>query len=293
MTAGAKVTIAVVILFAVLLGVYYGFGGMARAGLDDVEPGAEPGSEAPAATAETARIDPPVVTLQERPAARIDAPRGGVLTESVSRAMEQLPPAAADVESDVLARDMIPAVPRTSPGAEPPAAAAPSPALRVGEQQPVQPLGVNQPRNAVRPAAPALPPGTESYESYTVREDDSLWTIAADFYGDAVRWPDIARANPQIDPNRLRIGQTLRMPPRERPPAELPAGRRQRDQERAGWVGSGIEYVVRHGDTLSTIAKAYLGEASQWRAVYEANRATIGGDPDRLKVGMRLRIPAR
>jgi nucleoid-associated protein YgaU len=28
-----------------------------------------------------------------------------------------------------------------------------------------------------------------------------------------------------------------------------------------------------------------------WRAIYDANRTAIGGDPDRLEVGMRLRIP--
>jgi nucleoid-associated protein YgaU len=50
-------------------------------------------------------------------------------------------------------------------------------------------------------------------------------------------------------------------------------------------------YTVRSGDTLSRIAQSQYRDATMWRAIYDANRTAIGGDPDRLEVGMRLRIP--
>lgn len=53
----------------------------------------------------------------------------------------------------------------------------------------------------------------------------------------------------------------------------------------------GSEYTVRQGDTLSHIAQAQYGRASQWRRIYEANRDQLD-DPDRIQPGQVLKIPA-
>ncbi|MGE5552824.1 MAG: LysM peptidoglycan-binding domain-containing protein [Betaproteobacteria bacterium] len=50
--------------------------------------------------------------------------------------------------------------------------------------------------------------------------------------------------------------------------------------------------VVKPGDSLYTIAKAQLGSGSKWRTIYDANKATIGPDPNKLTVGMKLVMPA-
>lgn len=44
------------------------------------------------------------------------------------------------------------------------------------------------------------------------------------------------------------------------------------------------------GDTLSAIAKKYYGDASKYHRIFEANRDQLS-DPDKIKVGQRLRIP--
>jgi polar amino acid transport system substrate-binding protein len=54
---------------------------------------------------------------------------------------------------------------------------------------------------------------------------------------------------------------------------------------------AGGEYVVQAGDTLSTIAGRLYGDVGAWRALWEANKATIGDDPNRIRVGMRLELP--
>jgi hypothetical protein len=51
------------------------------------------------------------------------------------------------------------------------------------------------------------------------------------------------------------------------------------------------DYVVQPGDTLRSIALERYGDAEQWRRLYDANRETIGADPDALIAGVRLRIP--
>lgn len=51
-------------------------------------------------------------------------------------------------------------------------------------------------------------------------------------------------------------------------------------------------YVVRSGDTLSGIAARFYGHASEWQKIYSANQHVIGSNPNRIRPGMRLLIPA-
>lgn len=49
-------------------------------------------------------------------------------------------------------------------------------------------------------------------------------------------------------------------------------------------------YTVQRGDTLSAIAGRLLGSQGEWRALWEANRATVA-DPNRISPGQVLRLP--
>jgi len=53
----------------------------------------------------------------------------------------------------------------------------------------------------------------------------------------------------------------------------------------------GTSYTVQKGDTLSHIAKARYGKASEWQRIYAANRDQLD-DPDRIQPGQVLKIPA-
>lgn len=50
-------------------------------------------------------------------------------------------------------------------------------------------------------------------------------------------------------------------------------------------------HIVKKGDCLWNIAKAYYGDGSKFKTIYEANKETIGSDPTKLTVGMVLQIP--
>jgi nucleoid-associated protein YgaU len=51
-------------------------------------------------------------------------------------------------------------------------------------------------------------------------------------------------------------------------------------------------YEVKPGDSLSKIAKAHYGKASDWQRIFEANRDVVK-DPDMIHPGQRLKIPPK
>ncbi|MGW2818145.1 transglycosylase family protein [Streptomyces sp. NPDC001415] len=57
--------------------------------------------------------------------------------------------------------------------------------------------------------------------------------------------------------------------------------------ESAPAAPAGGSYTVRSGDTLSAIAAAH---GTRWEALYAANKAVIGGDPDLILPGQQLKI---
>jgi len=51
-----------------------------------------------------------------------------------------------------------------------------------------------------------------------------------------------------------------------------------------------LYYTVKSGDSLSKIAKEYLGDAMAYTKIFEANREVIK-DPDLIYPGQKIRIP--
>jgi nucleoid-associated protein YgaU len=49
-------------------------------------------------------------------------------------------------------------------------------------------------------------------------------------------------------------------------------------------------YTVQSGDTLSKIAKQFLGNANAYPAIFDANRDQLA-DPDKIRPGQVLKIP--
>jgi nucleoid-associated protein YgaU len=58
-------------------------------------------------------------------------------------------------------------------------------------------------------------------------------------------------------------------------------------------AAAATQYVVQPGDTLRSIARDQYGDAELWQTIYQANRSTIGPNPDALVAGKALQIPAR
>ena len=246
MSAGTKVSVAIIVLFGVVLGVYYAFGGPPQKDADTS------GELSPA----------------------LEDPAGAM---NVAPTVGPADPTEAASSPEMSARDPILASHGASAGTQPQTAQIPEDVwvLRA-------PLLQDEPRTA---------PPIVQYTDYIVREDDSLWTIADGWFGEPARWQEIADANPQVNPDRLRVGQRLRLPATTSTVALNRAAAIERPTTPVTPRTNDRFYTVRSGDTLTHIAKLQYRDTDRWRVIYEANRAAIGWDPDRLKVGMRLRIP--
>jgi nucleoid-associated protein YgaU len=169
------------------------------------------------------------------------------------------------------------------------------PAVRpLSEPRPAAPAQVETAESvAAAPTAAALaatPPAAP--RQYDVRPGESLSVIAQRYYG-SVRFTDaLAEFNGLDDPDLLRAGHHLRMPPASeltgpRPdvaavgPSAAPADA----------TPTCASYRIRPGDSLSGIARRFLHSPGQWRALYELNRDVID-DPDNIRVGSVIKVPA-
>lgn len=71
-------------------------------------------------------------------------------------------------------------------------------------------------------------------------------------------------------------------------------GRKKKAGGAAQQAAGGFKRVrVRAGDTLSELAQKHYGDADKWRRIYRQNRKRIGGDPNKIQVGTKLRIRSK
>lgn len=117
-------------------------------------------------------------------------------------------------------------------------------------------------------------------QTYTVRKGDTLSAIASRY---GTNWKELAAFNNLSDPNRLRVGQEIRIPGGLSAPAgasySAPSSSRP-----AAPVSPGSTYVIQKGDTLSGIARRSGVTVAELKA---AN----GLSGSRIIAGKSLTIP--
>jgi nucleoid-associated protein YgaU len=87
-----------------------------------------------------------------------------------------------------------------------------------------------------------------------VQRGDSLWKLAEEHLGNGARWHELAQLNPEIsDPNVIHAGDSIRL-----------ASQSQESQ-------SAKRFIVRPGDTLSSVAQAEFGNARAFPCIASAN----------------------
>lgn len=120
---------------------------------------------------------------------------------------------------------------------------------------------------------------------YTVKEDDTLFTIAEKYYNDGSKYEEIAKSNNLSDVNDITVGQVLEIP-REESSANLGTG----GGNNTIW-GPKIEdntYTVQEGDWLSTIAARAYGDIYAFNKIAQANNIP---NPDLIYPGQVLNLP--
>ncbi|MDX2132532.1 MAG: LysM peptidoglycan-binding domain-containing protein [Planctomycetota bacterium] len=174
--------------------------------------------------------------------------------------------------------------PGLTPAPTPPPAPAPE---EVQPEKPAPPTPAPQ-----KPAPPAV--RAPEFDDYVIREGDTLASIARRRYGRSELAEAIARANPLMDPNRLKVGRTIRVPrdPSNVQGEPLPGQPDPSPTPTPPPAGAERTYVVKSGDTLSGIAKSVYGDPRLAGVIFDANRDVLD-DEHSLKIGQTLRIPPR
>ena len=141
---------------------------------------------------------------------------------------------------------------------------------------------------AMSAATPTTLPSTGD-RTYTIKPGQTLSSIAAEVYGNSRFYVAIMRANPSINPNRLRAGTKISLP-------DISDVKPDTTVKTETTSRSGVElantYKVQPGDNLYRIAKTLFGSPRQADAIYALNRELIGPDKTRLHVGMVLKLPS-
>jgi nucleoid-associated protein YgaU len=73
-------------------------------------------------------------------------------------------------------------------------------------------LGLNHPSEADKVAPKPAP--KPAYRSHKISRGDTLGHIARKYLGRASRWREIAKLNPKLNPNNLKLGETIKIPPK-------------------------------------------------------------------------------
>lgn len=133
---------------------------------------------------------------------------------------------------------------------------------------------------------------------YTVRENDSLWRIAAREYGDGHLHSRLAAYNAGRigDDGEILVGSELLIPSRAELESGAPGPRERalskRELPKRESASKIRRYTVKRGDTLGEIAASLLGSAKRWPEIVDLN-ADVIDDPESVPVGAVLKIPAR
>lgn len=141
----------------------------------------------------------------------------------------------------------------------------------------------------VSPDAGVVPP---DFVQYTIQPGDSFQSIAERFFGAGAQGETVARANPLVDPRRLRAGRVILVPKDPSNIQGVPALKTPVESGSRSPQTSGAQrtYTVQKGDSLSAIAQKLLGASRHAEAIFQANRFTMASK-DALKVGQVLIIP--
>ena len=147
-----------------------------------------------------------------------------------------------------------------------------------------------QPPRQVTPDATSLradPGPTPAGQTHVVKAGDTYSKISLAVFGTSKHYAAIEQANPGVDPTRLKPGTTINLPVvNTKQPTATPAA-----NGAAAAIDPQKEYKVQPNDSLYTISLRLYGKADRMEKIYELNKAVIGDDMARVKVGMVLKLP--
>lgn len=262
------------------------------------------------------------------PTSMAQQPAGTSADEPVAPTTQAAAPAEIKMGQKLAGHPAEPAVPGFVPAHGPGSQSLPPAARTDTVPSPMSsPSGLAADSNNTAPSASGLPTSEGRERRYVVEAGDSLYQIAQTSYGDGTLHKALAEYNKDklSSPTAMRVGVTLRIPPkdvllgeatlgpaarqdtaplnltptpgptlasREPAPSTPAASKTPAKPETKPEASAPRSYTVRSGDTLGSIARTQLGSSRRWNEILDLNRKTIGQAED-LKIGMVLKLPAR
>lgn len=155
----------------------------------------------------------------------------------------------------------------------------------------------------------------ENLKTHSVASGESLFLIAAKYYGNGNMWKELAKFNGMDKSGAVRVGMKIKVPSKEallgrtvvnnspasndpglkiiKPAPPVPSTKTTSPSKPATSKPGKIElasYTVKRGDTLGDISKRTLGTSKRWEEILELNKLE---DEDDLKPGAVLKLPAK
>lgn len=121
---------------------------------------------------------------------------------------------------------------------------------------------------------------------YTVKQGDTLFTIAQKYYDDGFKYPKLVESNKLANENLIEVGQVLEISKLEEKETQGIGGAE--NQTIWGEKISSDTYTVSEGDWLSKIAGRAYGDPLVYDRIVKANNLQ---NPDLIEVGQVLKIP--
>jgi LysM repeat protein len=139
---------------------------------------------------------------------------------------------------------------------------------------------------------PAPRPTTPNFRTHTVEEGDSLYRLAARYLGDGNQWPQLQKLNADQlgDSENVQVGMVIKIAPAEAAPSARSAPARSQPAGSAAKPAPTRAYVVLRGDNLGKISLKLLGTSRRMDEIVRLNNLK---DPDDIRVGQSLKIPAK
>ena len=184
--------------------------------------------------------------------------------------------------------------PEPKPAAQPPLSATDKP-LDMSAPPPVS-GSATSPATPVDPAvAPAPVVAKVETREHVIASGDTLERISKKYYDSTMHIGAIEKANPGLDPMRLRVGKKIVIPDvKSADGKSLALATDGLDKIAVSTprrsVTPGDSYTVRRGDSLPEIARRAYGKIDRWHEIWIENFDRIE-NPDRLAAGTRLNIP--
>lgn len=134
---------------------------------------------------------------------------------------------------------------------------------------------------------------------YTVKDGDTLFTVAEKYYQNGDLFTEIAKANQLDNPDLITTGQVLNIPkitpaptltttPQPTETSNPDSNQQSTSNTEWGVAITGDTYTVTAGDWLSKISGRAYGDIHAYQRIVQANNIS---DPDLIEPGTVLKIP--